>query len=172
MRSPVSLCIFCDRPQLLPCCARWDTVKWNSLGLITSQGSLGSYLHCLCRDKCFSSKQNKQKTEPNRHMFLTSWLRVFCFFPPWCVCVCVFSLHGVCVCVCVCVCVFSLHGVCVCVCFPSILCVCVCVCVRTLVVEEPVPQGNQCSSHSNNNAIKFCWTGIAFFAWAFSYPAD
>lgn len=44
-------------------CARWDTLKWNSIGLITYQGSLGAYLTCLSRDKRFCSKSSSFQTD-------------------------------------------------------------------------------------------------------------
>lgn len=98
------------------------TLKRNSLGLITSQGSLGTYLTRPSRDKRFSSNCSYK-----------TW-----FLPPG---------SG-----------FSV--------FPSMLWCCVWV----LGAEEPVTQGNQCSSHNNNNnAIKFS-TGIAFFCMSFQLP--
>lgn len=75
MWLPVLLCIVYDLPQLLPRYARRDAVKWNSLSLITSQGSLVHTWPVFPETNGVSWKK----------LFLTDmaatlWLWVFCFF--------------------------------------------------------------------------------------------
>lgn len=99
-----------------------DALKWNSIGLITSQGSLGAYLTCLLQKQTFLF----------RILFLPDTR-----FSGFSVFLSMLGSRGGC------------GGVC-----------------------TWSGRASDTGKPDNNNAIKFCLTGIACFAWAFGYPAD
>ena len=120
------------------CCAEWNTLEWNCIGLITFEGSLGANLACLSRDKPFWFKI----------LFLPDYVVLTSY--PWVFCLSVHAVLGVCECtlevggpvtqdcVCVCTCTYTWSGS-----DTDCVCVCVCVCVPTLEVGGPVKQTNQ-----------------------------